>query len=176
MLAKAVSALYFPVPCKNDLGSCIISYISYINSFSFYTGGGSGSCESTVTIKSTWSTGASGLLHVTFPKTVSSWKIEIIFSSPVTSFTVWDGSNVKILGNVCSFENLGWNGQQSEGNKLKIDFTLLFSSLPSVDKVTLDGADLCSGSDEFDQTRDRNTLGKYRCFNKKNKQDFHKSF
>ena len=137
---------YFPVPCKNDLGSCIISYISYINSFSFYTGGGSGSCESTVTIKSTWSTGASGLLHVTFPKTVSSWKIEITFSSPVTSFTVWDGSNSQISGNVCSFENLGWNGPQTAGNKAKIDFMIGFASLPNVEKVTLDGADLCSGS------------------------------
>ena len=146
MLAKAVSALYFPVPCKNDLGSCIISYISYINSFSFYTGGGSGSCESTVTIKSTWSTGASGLLHVTFPKTVSSWKIEITFSSPVTSLTLWDGSNVLCSGNICSFENQGWNAQQFAGSKAKIDFLIVFASLPHVKKVMLDGADLCSRS------------------------------
>ena len=95
---------------------------------------------------STWATGATGSLHITFPKTVSSWKIEIIFSSPVTSFTVWDGSNEKCLGNVCSFENLGWNAQQSAGNKAKIDFMLAFASLPNVEKVTLDGADLCSGS------------------------------
>ena len=95
---------------------------------------------------STWSTGATASLHVTFPKTVSSWKIEITFSSPVTSFTVWDGSNVQCSGNVCSFENLGWNAQQSAGNKAKIDFMLAFASLPNVKKVTLDGADLCSGS------------------------------
>ena len=95
---------------------------------------------------STWSTGATGSLHVTFPKTVSSWKIEITFSSPVTSLTVWDGSNVQCSGNVCSFENLGWNAQQSAGNKAKIDFMLAFASLPNVEKVTIDGADLCSGS------------------------------
>ena len=95
---------------------------------------------------STWSTGATGSLHVTFPKSVSSWKIEITFSSPVTSLTVWDGSNVQISGNVCSFENLGWNAEQSAGNKAKIDFMLAFASLPNVKKVTLDGADLCSGS------------------------------
>ena len=95
---------------------------------------------------STWSTGATASLHVTFPKTVSSWKIEITFSSPVTSFTVWDGSNVQCSGNVCSFENLGWNAQQSAGNKAKIDFLILFTSLSNVEKVTLDGVDLCSRS------------------------------
>ena len=143
--------------------------------FSFFltgSGGGPGSCESTFTITDTWSTTAAGSLHVTFPKTVSSWKIEIKFSSPVTNLTVWDGSNMQCLEILCSFENLGWNGQQSEGNKLKIDFTLLFSSLPSVDKVTLDGADLCSGSDEFDQRRDQNTVGKYFFFKKEKQTGF----
>ena len=100
-----------------------------------------------MTIKSTWSTGASGLLHVTFPKTVSSWKIEITFSSPVTSLTLWDGSNVLCSGNICSFENLGWNAQQSAGNKAEINLMLVFSSLPNVEKVMLDSANLCSGSD-----------------------------
>ena len=95
---------------------------------------------------STWATGATGSIHVTFPNTVSSWKIEIIFSSPVTSFTVWDGSNSQISGNVCSFENLGWNGPQTAGNKAKIDFLIVFASLSHVEKVMLDGADLCSRS------------------------------
>ena len=99
-----------------------------------------------MTMTSTWATGATGSLHITFPKTVSSWKIEIIFSSPVTSFTVWDGKNEQCLGNVCSFENLGWNAQQSAGNKAKIDFLIVFASLSHVEKVMLDGADLCSRS------------------------------
>ena len=109
-------------------------------------GSGSGSCESTVTMTNTWSTGATGSLHLTFPKTVSSWKIEITFSLPVTSLAVYDGSNVQCSGNICSFENLGWNAQQSAGNKAKFDFTLAFASLPNVEKVTLDGTNLCSGS------------------------------
>ena len=152
-------------------------YTIRLTIFLFLTGsgGGPGSCESIFTITDTWSTTAAGSLHVTFPKTVSSWKIEIKFSSPVTKLTVWDGSNMQCSGIVCSFENLGWNGQQSEGNKVKIDFILSFTSLPSIDKVTLDGAALCSGSDEFDQRRDQNTVGKYCCLKKKNKQDFHKS-
>ena len=100
-----------------------------------------------MTMKSTWSTGASGLLHVTFPKTVSSWKIEVTFSSPVTSLTLLEGSNVLCSGNICSFENQRWNAQQSAGNKAKIDFLIVFASLSSsVEKVTLDGADLCSRS------------------------------
>ena len=93
-----------------------------------------------MTMKSIWSTGASGLLQVTFPKTVSSWKIEITFSSPVTSLTLWEGSNVLCSGNICSFENLGWNAQQSAGNKAKIDFLIVFTSLSNVEKVTLDGS------------------------------------
>ena len=109
--------------------------------------GVSGSCESNVTMTKTWETGANGSVHITFPKTVTSWKIEITFSSPVTSLTVWDGSNVQCSGNSCSFENLGWNAQQSAGNKAKIDFLIVFASLSSsVEKVTLDGADLCSRS------------------------------
>ena len=99
-----------------------------------------------MTMTSTWSTGATGSLHLTFPKTVSSWKIEITFSSPVTSLTLWDGSNVLCSGNICSFENQGWNAQQSAGNKAKIDFLIVFTSLSNVEKVTLDGIDLCSRS------------------------------
>ena len=97
-------------------------------------------------MKSTWSTGASGLLHVTFPKTVSSWKIEVTFSSPVTSLTLLEGSNVLCSGNICSFENQRWNAQQSAGNKAKIDFLIVFASLSHVEKVMLDGTDLCSKS------------------------------
>ena len=88
-----------------------------------------------MTMKSIWSTGASGLLQVTFPKTVSSWKIEITFSSPVTSLTLWEGSNVLCSGNICSFENLGWNAQQSAGNKAKIDFLIMFTDLPISSRI-----------------------------------------
>ena len=108
--------------------------------------GVSGSCESNVTMTKTWETGANGSVHITFPKTVTSWKIEITFSSPVTSLTTWNGLNAECLGNICSFENNGLNAKQSAGDKAKIDFTLEFVSLATIEKLTLDGVKLCPGS------------------------------
>ena len=113
--------------------------------------GVSGSCESTFKRTSERKTGATGTLHVTFPKPVSSWKIEITFSLPVTNLTSGNVSNVHCSGNLCSFENKGWNTKQWKENKVEINLTLAFSSLPAVEKVMLDGADLCSGTTNLPQ-------------------------
>ena len=64
----------------------------------------------------------------------------------MTNLTSGDVSNVQCSGNICSFENKEFNAQQSAKNKLKVNLTLEFSTLPNVEKVTIDGAELCSAS------------------------------
>ena len=76
---------------------------------------------------------------------VETWKVTLTFSSPVTNPQIWDGLNFECTGNVCTFENQGYNGVQSAGTELKIDFVMNFASEPDLVGLTVNDVDVCTG-------------------------------
>jgi len=46
----------------------------------------------------------------------------VTFSSPITGCTVWNGDQSSYSGSVCSFQNAGYNGYQTEGSKITLGF------------------------------------------------------
>ena len=75
-------------------------------------------CGPKLEFNNAWNNGGSGSLYVPIPTNVETWKVKLIFSSPLTHLLVWDGLNIECTGNVCLFENQGY----MEGIPLKIDF------------------------------------------------------
>jgi hypothetical protein len=104
---------------------------------------GTGSCESAFEYTNSWNAGANGVLYLEFPEDTNEWEVEVIFSSPFTSFETWKGKNVECTGTVCKFINQDYNGQQYAGNELTIDFLIHFSELPDIVGLTLNGEDMC---------------------------------
>ena len=76
---------------------------------------------------------------------VETWKVTLTFSSPVSNPQIWDGLNFECTGNVCTFENQGYNGVQSAGTELKIDFVMNFASEPDLVGLTVNDVDVCTG-------------------------------
>ena len=91
-----------------------------------------------------WDAGATGALYVEFPEDTSEWEVEVIFSSPITSFDTWFGTSVECTDTVCKFNNQDYNGQQYAGNELTIEFLIYFSEQPDIVGLTLNGEDMCT--------------------------------
>merc|ERR1719394_905999 len=92
-----------------------------------------------------WNAGGTGSFIIPFPMNVDAWTVSLTFSSPVDTLTVWNGLNSQCTGNVCTFENQGYNGVQSAGTNLKIDFQMAFASEPSLVGMTVNDIDVCTG-------------------------------
>ena len=103
-------------------------------------------CSDAFEYTNSWNSGATGVLYVEFPEDTSEWEVEVIFSSPFTSFETWKGTNVECTGTVCKFSNQDYNGQQYAGNELTIEFLIFFSELPDIVGLTLNGEDMCTTS------------------------------
>ena len=77
---------------------------------------------------------------------VTNWKVSLTFSSPVDNLEIWVGLNSECSGNVCTFENQGYNGQQLAGTEVKVDFQMSFSSqAPDLIAMTVNDIDVCTG-------------------------------
>ena len=107
--------------------------------------GGETDCGSNLEFNNVWNGGGSGSFHVPIPMDVETWKVTLTFSSPVTNPQIWDGLNFECTGNVCTFENQGYNGVQSAGTELKIDFVMNFASEPDLVGLTVNDVDVCTG-------------------------------
>ena len=114
---------------------------------------GDDSCSDVVAYSSIWESGASGKLTVTFPSTVSAWKIEITFTAAVTDFQIWVGVNIQCSGTKCTFENMSWNGNQNAGSTLGIDFLYYSNGYDKISGVSIDGTNVCTTSGGGDTTR-----------------------
>lgn len=77
-------------------------------------------CGSNLRFNNVWKSGGTGSLYVPIPTDVETWKVTLTFSSPVTHLQVWDGLNIECTGNICLFENQGYNKR----TQLKIDFLI----------------------------------------------------
>jgi hypothetical protein len=108
--------------------------------------GGERDCGSKLELNAAWNGRGTGYLYVPIPMDVESWKVTLTFSSPVTHIQVWDVFNIECTGNVCMFENQGYNEVQSAGTQLKIDFLIDFvSELPDLVGLTVNDVDVCTG-------------------------------
>ena len=103
-------------------------------------------CGSKLEFNAAWNGRGTGYLYVPIPMDVETWRVILTFSSPVTHLQVWDGLNSECTGNVCIFENQGYNEVQSAGTQLKIDFLIDFvSELPDLVGLTVNDVDVCTG-------------------------------
>ena len=113
------------------------------------TDGTGGDCNSLFTFKSDWGSGGTGTMTLKFPQSVSSWTFKIEFSEPVDQLEIWNGVNSQCSGNICTFDNESYNGQQSAGSELKMDFVLRYpwrnSGTPQVTKMSINDQNSCSG-------------------------------
>ena len=88
---------------------------------------GGSTCDATYYIYSyQWTGGANGNLYLKFPSSISSWTINVQFSSTVNSLSVWDGTSSSCSGASCTFSNAGYNGQQLSGATLNLGFQVNF--------------------------------------------------
>ena len=109
-----------------------------------------GNCDDLFEFKQDWGSGAAGTLTLKFPQTVSSWTLKIEFSEPVDQLEIWNGVNSQCNGNVCTFDNESYNGQQNSGNELKMDFVLRYpwreAGTPQVSNMLINDENSCSGT------------------------------
>jgi len=109
-------------------------------------------CSNYVTVKDTWpagdagDAGTTGTLSVEFSEDVSSWTIEITFDASIISFEVWDGINIQCSDTTCTFDNADYNGSQSAGDTLEIDFLYYFDSSSAISDVSISGKGFCTTS------------------------------
>ena len=78
-----------------------------------------------------WNTGANGEFSIKVPSNTNGWKVTVTFDQQVQKLMVWNGNNVQCNGNVCTFENKGWNGNQDAGTIMKLGYQVQFRYLLS---------------------------------------------
>ena len=83
-------------------------------------------------------------MSVEFSEDVSSWTIEITFDASIISFEVWDGINIQCSDTTCTFDNADYNGSQSAGDTLEIDFLYYFDSSSAISDVSISGKGFCT--------------------------------
>ena len=76
-----------------------------------------------------WNTGANGEFSIKVPSNTNGWKVTVTFDQQVQKLMVWNGNNVQCNGNVCTFENKGWNGNQNAGTIMKLGYQVQFRYL-----------------------------------------------
>ena len=87
-----------------------------------------------------------GQLLFQVPKSITKWKIEIEFDSPITSIQPYEGTNEQCdpASMKCFYENEDWNGEKEEGEEFSQEFEGIFdeaSALPKITKVMFRGSD-----------------------------------
>ena len=73
-----------------------------------------------------WNTGANGEFSIKVPASTNGWKVTVTFDQQVQKLSVWNGAKVQCNGNVCTFENASWNGQQNAGTVMKLGYQVQF--------------------------------------------------
>lgn len=75
---------------------------------------------------------------------VTSWEVTLIFSKPLISLTVWDGTNINCNANTCTFSNQQYNAIQASGQLLPVSFLMEFSEAPELVDLKINDMDACN--------------------------------
>ena len=73
-----------------------------------------------------WPTGANGEFSIKVPEDTNGWKVTVTFDQQVEILMVWNGANVECDGNICTFENVPYNGQQSADTIMNLGYQVQF--------------------------------------------------
>ena len=73
-----------------------------------------------------WPTGANGEFSIKVPEDSDGWKVTVTFDQQVEILMVWNGANVECDGNICTFENVPYNGQQSADTVMSLGYQVQF--------------------------------------------------
>jgi len=92
-----------------------------------------GKCESRFTPWGAWSSGRNGKMEFPVPEETTSWRVDIVFDSPVNSIDAWEGTKEKCVPskNRCSFQNEHWNSENPAGSPLSLGFQMNFDDTES---------------------------------------------
>lgn len=107
---------------------------------------GSGGSTSCATIQQTneWPGNFQANLIVQIPFDTQSWSITLTFSGEISQFQVWVADPSATPSNTITLTNKSYNGFQTAGNTLIIDFIATFSGeKPYVTSITFNGTPLC---------------------------------
>lgn len=102
------------------------------------------SCNRLLELKSKWRGGWDGYLRIPVSSLTKTWKLDIYFSLPITSFRQWTGAATKHSNKWFSVARQ--DDYIHAGGKLTLDFLYTFDASkgePVIEKVKLDGVDVC---------------------------------
>ncbi|XP_066989121.1 uncharacterized protein [Macrobrachium rosenbergii] len=114
---------------------------------------GTSSCESILQVSSSWNTGWNGKVNIPISTAMTSWTVEFVFTSPVTSFEQWTGTTT--AHSDTRFSVAKDNAQLPSGSVLSFDFLYRYnegSVIPSIQSIKLNGQDICHGQDPLIST------------------------
>ena len=88
-------------------------------------------CSGTNTFTEQWGSGSNGQFEITVPEAASEWMITVSYSKPINSINAWQGAEESCDGTICTFTNEAWNGQQTAGATLDLDYGILYDAVGS---------------------------------------------
>ena len=113
-------------------------------------------CSGTHTFTEQWSSGSNGQFEITVPDATSEWTITVSYSKPINSIDAWQGAEESCDGTICTFTNEAWNGQQTTGATLTLDYGILYDTVgsnsddyPKVTEFAFNGVPGCKGKNCF---------------------------
>ena len=94
-----------------------------------------------------WNTGATGKVRIPVPKDTEKWRMTLIFNGEVESLDVHQGIDEICDGEICTFTNESWNGNQIAGNILEVTFQANFAETddhPKILSIDFNGKEACA--------------------------------
>ena len=115
-------------------------------------------CSGTHTFTEQWSSGSNGLFEITVLEATSEWTITVSYSKPINSINAYQGAEESCDGTICTFTNEAWNGQQTAGATLDLDYGILYDTVgsnsddyPKVTEFSFNGVPGCKEGKIFFQ-------------------------
>jgi len=97
---------------------------------------GSPTCDTTFyDFPAQWTGGANGNFYIRFPTSVSTWTINVQFSSAVNTLSVWNGVVLSCAGSACTFKDASYNAGQSAGSSLTLGFQVPLMIVKKLHKI-----------------------------------------
>ena len=107
----------------------------------------SGQCNSLTTITNSWDGNVQGKLKIVVPTDISSFTIELETDISLTNINFYTAIASPSSGKQFSLTNYDWFSGLAAGQILELDYQMTFSGgvQPNIVRLTLNGADACSG-------------------------------
>lgn len=108
-----------------------------------------GPCDNIVTLSSSWPGGFTAALKVPITTSTTSWKMDISFSSALTSLYVWDATSTMTSTVQYRLSSVSYNGVQNAGTLLSsVGFNAYYVSTvnpaPTITTILFNGINVCS--------------------------------